>query len=211
MTAKKLATLSLGLSGCLATTRGFAHHAMNGQIPDTTLQGLLSGLAHPVVGIDHFAFLILVGAAAIFTSRPLLTPLAFVASTIVGCLLVVSGVNLPWVELAVTVSVMIGGAIVLSGRNYSASFYLLLFTLAGVFHGGAYGAAIVGSQTQVLLAYLLGFACVQYLLAVGTGAVLLHTDRGHEQPSLHPRLVGAVAAGVGFTLMIENIETVFAL
>lgn len=40
-----------------------AHHVMDGQLPSTFAQGLLSGLGHPVIGPDHLAFLIAVGVA----------------------------------------------------------------------------------------------------------------------------------------------------
>ena len=39
----------------------FAHHLMGGEVPTTAWQGLLSGLGHPIIGIDHFAFIVGVG------------------------------------------------------------------------------------------------------------------------------------------------------
>lgn len=36
----------------------FAHHPMGGMTPQTFSQGLLSGLGHPIIGLDHFAFLV---------------------------------------------------------------------------------------------------------------------------------------------------------
>src|SRR5262244_1869797 len=36
----------------------FAHHLMGGRMPSTFVEGLLSGLGHPVIGIDHLAFLV---------------------------------------------------------------------------------------------------------------------------------------------------------
>src|SRR6267378_2162800 len=40
----------------------WAHHFMDGGLPETFAQGLLSGLGHPVIGLDHAAFI--VGAEA---------------------------------------------------------------------------------------------------------------------------------------------------
>src|SRR5258708_9875864 len=37
-----------------------AHHVMGGQVPVTFRDGLLSGLAHPIIGIDHFAAVVAV-------------------------------------------------------------------------------------------------------------------------------------------------------
>lgn len=39
----------------------FAHHAMDGKMPVTFLQGLLSGLGHPIIGFDHLAAVVGVG------------------------------------------------------------------------------------------------------------------------------------------------------
>lgn len=42
----------------LAPDAAPAHHLMDGALPATPWQGLLSGLAHPVVGLDHLAALV---------------------------------------------------------------------------------------------------------------------------------------------------------
>ena len=47
----------------------FAHHPTGGNTPDTFSSGLLSGLAHPIIGIDHLIFLILLGILAYFSSK----------------------------------------------------------------------------------------------------------------------------------------------
>ncbi len=49
----QLATLAL-----LAPATAFAHHGMDGETPATLTQGLVSGLAHPVIGLDHLAFVL---------------------------------------------------------------------------------------------------------------------------------------------------------
>src|SRR5258708_26221216 len=41
-----------------------AHHVMGGQVPVTFRDGLLSGLAHPIIGIDHFAAVVAVACPA---------------------------------------------------------------------------------------------------------------------------------------------------
>ena len=52
-----------------------AHHVMGGQTPATFVQGLLSGFGHPIIGIDHLAFIVAMGVAAhrsIDEGRPVL-------------------------------------------------------------------------------------------------------------------------------------------
>ena len=52
-----------------------AHHFMGGKVPSNFLTGFLSGLAHPVIGLDHFAFVVAVGLlAALLGRRGLVIP-----------------------------------------------------------------------------------------------------------------------------------------
>jgi len=50
-----------GLAGlavaAMTATPAFAHHPLGGGTPETFVHGVLSGIGHPMLGIDHFAFL----------------------------------------------------------------------------------------------------------------------------------------------------------
>jgi urease accessory protein len=206
MKTQKIVTLILSLTSLLLTSQVFAHHVSDGDTPISMMDGLLSGLAHPVIGIDHLLFLILMGAAASFTPRSLLSPLVFVVGTIVGCLLVAAGMQFPGIEIGVIVSVIVGGFLVLSGRRYSSALYVGLFSVAGVLHGGAYGASIIGAQMQPLFAYLVGFACIQFAISVGVVLLMSRASANLTVKSLQPRLAGALGAGIGVALLIENVQ-----
>lgn len=181
-----------------------AHHAMGGSTPGGLASGLLSGLAHPVIGIDHLAFVVAAGIAAAAARSPLLSPAAFVAATVAGCLLQVAAVTLPAAEIVVAASILLLGGIVLSGRALGTPALLTLFAVAGLFHGWAYGESIVGAEPTPLVAYLAGFAAVQYALAAGAGH--LATRAGRLATDIRPRLAGAVAAGIGVAFLVENLE-----
>ena len=60
---RRLAPASAGaaLIAVLSTTSAQAHHVMDGMLPSTFVEGLLSGLGHPIIGPDHFAFVVAVG------------------------------------------------------------------------------------------------------------------------------------------------------
>lgn len=190
----------------LAASPAWAHHVMDGEMPATFMQGLLSGFGHPVIGIDHLAFIVAVGLAAAFTPKRLLSPLAFVAATLAGCALLLSGVALPLVEVVVTASAVLLGVLVLSGRQIPAGAYIALFAVAGLFHGWAYGESIIGAETTPLTAYLIGFAAIQYAIALAAGWVVLKLWKATGPEAVQPRLAGAVAAGIGVAFLIENIE-----
>lgn len=160
-----------GAAGLLlvASSPVFAHHAMGGATPQTFSQGLLSGLAHPVIGLDHFAFLVvaMLLACMLKGAARYVAPLAFVGATIGGTVLHLGAANIPMSEALVALSVVIGGVLVLS-RRYPGAFALsAIFAVSGVLHGYAYGESIVGAETTPLLAYLIGFAAIQYALIVG--------------------------------------------
>lgn len=209
MTFNRLPAAAALAIASLAASAGpaFAHHAMGGETPDTLFAGLLSGLAHPVIGIDHLAFVVAAGVASALGGNRLLTPLAFVVATLAGCLLTVGNVALPAVELVVAASILALGGLVLSGRTLGTTTLLALLAGAGVFHGWAYGESIVGAESTPLTAYLVGFAAVQYAIAVGAGAVAVDLWRSPGPDALRPRLVGAAVAGIGFTFLVENVES----
>lgn len=198
----------LALTGVLSavSTPALAHHVMDGGLPQTFMQGLLSGLGHPVIGVDHLAFIIAVGLASAFTPNRILTPLAFVAATLVGCAALLGGVTLPLAEIVIAGSIVVLGAMVLSGKTITAPLYMLAFAAAGLFHGWAYGQSIVGAENTPLTAYLIGFAVIQYAIAVGAGFIARKVWNAESALAIQPRLAGAVVAGVGAAFLIENIE-----
>ena len=159
-----------------------------------------------MIGIDHFAFIIAVGLAAAFSAKRMLSPLAFVSATVIGCLLHYAGVLLPLPELFISASVVALGAVVLSGRSLPALPQLGFFALAGLFHGFAYGGAIIGAETTPLLAYLGSFAMTQYLIAVAAMLLITGVWKAADSRAIQPRLAGAMVAGVGFVFLFENVE-----
>ncbi|MDJ0955523.1 MAG: HupE/UreJ family protein [Arenicellales bacterium] len=183
-----------------------AHHAMGGTLPNTFGQGLLSGFGHPVIGIDHFAFILAVGLTAVFMPYRIFTPLIFVSATVLGCLLLVSGYTLPAVEIVIAASILLSGGLILSAHKLPPYFHSAFFFFAGLFHGYAYGESIVGAEDTPLFAYLLGFALVQYVIALATMWVVraLWTDVSFQ--AFKPRIAGAVIAGIGIAFLVENIE-----
>jgi urease accessory protein len=180
---------------------------MGGALPGSALEGLLSGLGHPLIGLDHAAFLIGAGIAAAFMPSALTTIMTFVAATVAGCLLRVSGVGLPMAEIVVASSVVMLGALVLSGRRFAGALYGTLFIVAGLFHGFAYGESIVGAEQPPLAAYLIGFATIQLLVALAVTGVVRSIWNAATPDAISTRLTGALVAGVGAAFLFEQIET----
>jgi urease accessory protein len=79
---------------------------------------------------------------------------------------------------------------------------------AGLFHGWAYGATIIGAEPTPILAYLAGFGLVQMAIAIGVAMLVHNVWKAVDAEALQPRLAGAVVAGVGVTYMVEIVEGV---
>src|SRR5215204_274632 len=178
-----LARLALALLILAATGAGAeAHHVMGGTTPRTLAQGLLSGLAHPVIGLDHLAFTVAAGLLAARLAPPLaqaaLMPLAFLAAGAVGASLHLAGVDLPGTEIAVALSVLALAGLILSGRTLPALRLAALFAAAGLFHGHALAESIVGAEPAPLAAYFFGLVAVQYAIALAAMLAAPRRSRG---------------------------------
>lgn len=190
----------------LAASPALAHHPLGGEAPQTIFHGLLSGLAHPVIGIDHLAFIVLVGIAAAVAGRGLTGPAAFIVATIAGTFIQLGGVELPLAELIIAGSVVVLGVLLVMGRQVAGAPALAGFALAGLFHGWAYGEAVIGSTPMPIVAYLAGFALIQFAIAAGVArlaAPLLAQPSGAVQA----RIAAAVCAGIGLAFLVENLES----
>ncbi len=196
----------IGLPFVLAAAPAFAHHPMGGTVPATFAQGLLSGIGHPVIGLDHFAFLVALGLAAAFMRNVWAPPLAAVLGMAAGCLLAVGSVALPMVEPVVALSVLLLGGMVLFGRGLPAPAAAVLFAFAGLFHGAAYGAAVIGAEPTPIVAYLVGLAAVQMAITLGAAFLVRGVGKAASAAALQPRLAGAVCAGIGLAFAVEMLE-----
>ncbi len=181
-----------------------AHHAMDGEMPSTLAQGLISGLAHPVIGLDHLAFLVAAGAIAGALGLNRWVPVAFVAASLLGVAVHLREIDLPAVELVIALSVVTAGLLLASGRAaLGVAPWAGLFALAGLFHGYAYGESIVGAESTPLVAYMIGLGVIQSVVAVGVAS--LAAQRGWAGSALAPRLAGAAVFGVGLTALAGQI------
>ncbi|HOM15140.1 MAG TPA: HupE/UreJ family protein, partial [Rubrivivax sp.] len=82
-------------------------------------QGMLSGLAHPVSGLDHVLAMVAVGLWGAQLGAPALwlLPLAFPIVMALGGLLGLLGIPLPGVEIGIAASALLLGGAVMSGRR----------------------------------------------------------------------------------------------
>jgi urease accessory protein len=191
----------LGVGTLLFTaTQALSHHPMGGATPATLMQGLLSGLGHPVIGFDHLAFILAVGFVAATTKLPLAVPLSFVAASALGVLVCTAGWALPFVESLVALSVLLAGVLLLWGGTMGGVTVALPLALFGLFHGYAFGEAVLGAEATPVIAYLAGLAIVQSLMIYGL--VFALRAAGVLAGSAASHLAGTGAALAGVALLI---------
>jgi urease accessory protein len=186
--SRRLGVLAIVMT--IAVQPAWAHHVMDGKLPQTFLQGLLSGFGHPVIGIDHLAAIVGVGILAALAGRSAAVVLAFSVAILAGVGLHLAKVDLPASELFVGLTTLLIGALVIARQSMGAGLALLLFAIAGLVHGYALGESIVGAESSPLMAYLLGLLVMQTAIGVVVYAAVRSLARWPA------RTAGLTVAGV---------------
>jgi urease accessory protein len=189
----------------LFATPALAHHVMDGELPSTFMQGLLSGLGHPVIGLDHLAFVLALGIGAALLQAPLVVIAAFVTMSIAGVLIHLAQLDIPMVEPLVSFSVLLAGLALIWSRSVAGSVWLGIAAIAGLLHGYAFGESIVGAERAVVGAYLLGLAVIMAAIALWVVWItrrIVGAD-GVASPSL--RIAGAIVGCIGAVLLVTTL------
>jgi len=204
----KAFAIAIGFSLLVVASPASAHHPMGGKVLSTVFEGFISGLAHPVIGVDHLAFIIAVGLFASVKPQGFWIPLSFVLAAMMGTGIHLLGVTLPVVELVVSGSILLFGILLALKNSPNVLVIIALSLVAGLFHGYAYGEAIFGAQTTALVSYLCGFTVIQLVIssaAFFAGQKVLKGDFVQSSPNL--RSAGLVICGIGSAFLASNISS----
>jgi len=126
--------------------------------------GFLSGLSHPVSGLDHVVAMIAVGLWGAQLGMPALwiLPVAFPMLMAFGGVLGLIGIPLPGVEVGIALSAVVLGALVLGRVRPPLAVAVAVVACFAVFHGHAHGTELKAGQDAML--YSLGFVIATGLL-----------------------------------------------
>ena len=136
--------------------------------------GFVSGLSHPVSGLDHVLAMIAVGlwGAQLGTPAMWLLPVAFPMMMAFGGMLGLMGIALPGIEIGIAASAIVLGALILGETKMPLLGALLLVAIFAIFHGHAHGTELEPGQNAML--YSLGVViCTGTLHGVGIGMGLV--------------------------------------
>jgi urease accessory protein len=163
--------------------------------------GALDGIVHPFLGVDHLLAMVAVGVlAALAKDRRVawLTPIGFVAGMLGGGVLGLVGVEVSAVELAIAVSVVALGVLIITATDNSALWLPVLAAAFGAAHGHAHGAELPAGAIPFL--YVAGFVTATVALHVGGTAVGLGLRR---LPSVRVA-AGALVSTAGVMLLLAG-------
>jgi urease accessory protein len=119
-------------------------------------EGFVSGLLHPVFGLDHLFAMLGVGfvSALMGGLGLIILPIVFVTGMILGGVFGIMGLQAPFLESMIAFSVILFGLFLRENRNtlLLSSSICLWF---GIFHGNAHGVELPHMLNPIY--YILGF------------------------------------------------------
>ena len=190
----KLVTLFIALA-CPSLAHAAAGHGHDAG------GGFVSGLSHPVLGLDHLLAMISVGiVSAQMGGKAVWTvPAAFVGVMLAGGVMGMNGVPFFSVELGIALSVLVLGVAIAADKKLPVVLAMLAVGFFALFHGHAHGTEMPEVAQPALYAagFVAGTAFI-HVCGVGIGHVSKSLAAG---PQLL-RYVGAGIAGMGLHIII---------
>ncbi|MBH8553024.1 HupE/UreJ family protein [Nostocaceae cyanobacterium CENA357] len=143
-----------------------SHHAIA-----NCWEGLLWGIADPVIGLDRLTSFVAVGLLSASIIHGTLIASLFVLATVLGTFLHLYQLNLQGAEIAIAVSSITFGAMLVMPNQFHWLIIALLGVMAGLFQGYSNGQSIIEANVIPLLAYILGNTLTQYAVVMSARIV----------------------------------------
>jgi urease accessory protein len=191
--ATTAALLSLTAAASAHTGLGNAH-------------GFVHGFMHPVGGLDHVLAMVAVGLyAALLGGRALwLVPASFVGVMAIGGALGIAGINVPYVEIGIALSIVVLGLAVALRLGVPTLAAMALVGFFAIFHGHAHGAEM--PQDASGYSYAAGFMLATALLhAAGVALGLIAARLTALGGSRLTRAAGGAMALAGVAILVRAI------
>ena len=157
--------------------------------------GFLSGFTHPLFGWDHVVAMVAVGLWGAFLGAPAIwiLPIVFPLVMVLGGVLGILGVPVPFVETGIAMSAIVLGLLVAKATQAPISMAAVIVGAFAIFHGHAHGSELPAASNAI--AYAIGFVVATGLLHLAGIALGLLTR--WPQGVWAVRACGAAIAIVG--------------
>ncbi|WP_208027555.1 HupE/UreJ family protein [Rhabdothermincola sediminis] len=180
-------------AGVLVASPAVAHTGLS-------THGVFDGLTHPLTGGDHLLAMVAVGVLAALTpDRRIawLTPAGFLAGMVVGGVAGIVEVAAPFNELAIAVSLVALGALIVIRSDGRGLWLPVVAAVIGTLHGYAHGAELPNGTAA--LGYVAGFVTSTALLHLGGVGIGLQLRKA----SALRVAAGTLVSGVGVLLLVS--------
>ncbi|GGX92674.1 protein hupE [Litchfieldella qijiaojingensis] len=156
--------------------------------------GFASGLAHPLLGLDHLLAMAAIGIWSIRQSTPMRRGAPWLAAggMLLGAGLAWGGLAMPGVETGIALSVLLAGVLITALVKLPAALGGALIVAFMLFHGHAHGSELPPGAS--MLAYLAGFTLATLAITY-VGRALGDALMAKENRIL--RMLGAMIAVAG--------------
>ena len=176
----------------LSAAPAFAH------VHQGQAQGFLTGLQHPISGLDHVLAMITVGLWGAQLGPPALwlLPVTFPLMMSIGGFFGLIGIPLPGVEIGIALSAVMLGLMVACEAKPRLILAGMIVAFFAIFHGYAHGTELPAGQSALLysMGFVIATGCL-HAIGIAIGTV-------HKWPigkiALRLSGVGVTLAGAGF-------------
>jgi urease accessory protein len=135
--------------------------------------GFLTGLRHPISGLDHVLAMVAVGLWGAQLGAPAIwvLPVAFPLVMAMGAMLGLMGIPLPGIEYGIAASAILLGAAVMFAARPPLAVAAILVSFFAIFHGHAHGTELPPGQSALLysIGFVMATGCLHAAgIAIGT-------------------------------------------
>lgn len=155
--------LTVALLGVLLAAPAAAH-VESGVAGDG---GFISGMVHPVTGLDHVVAMVAVGLWGAILRAPAIwvLPIAFPLIMTAGAIVAIVGFTLPAIDMGIAASAIVLGGMVATNTRPPLAVAFVLIAFFAIYHGYPHGKAL--PDFGVPLLYAAGFVVSTGLLHLG--------------------------------------------
>lgn len=184
----KISRFAASLPLLFVATAALAH-------TDTHAGGFISGLSHPISGLDHVIAMVAVGLWGAFLGAPAIwvLPVVFPLVMAFGGALGVMGVPLPGIETGIALSGVVLGLLIAFAVRAPIWVAAVIVGVFAIFHGHAHGTELPDAANP--FAYGIGFVVATGLLHLS--GIALGFLIGSRAGRIVVRATGAVIAALG--------------
>lgn len=172
----------------------------------TPWEGLIWGIAEPVIHLDSFALILALGlVTAKFTQGKSLniTNITFIISAIIGKLIYLSPLNLPGSAIVIAITTLLLGIILVTPKQINWLVIVAMAVISGTFEGYQDTIAVSNTQIATLLTYSLAITFTQSVIITSASKIGV-TFGISEVNQIIPKIIGflgLVFCGIGILFL----------